>query len=352
MEMTPTWGKVQRALKFREQRVGAEIQKVDLPMPLTETQNPFKGSSCRKLYQLLVEGTRRLHWQALEEECVQLMKTRLPIITKVLVCMYRLITSVMCVRWDEAETLVAQYLQLKQLVKDPVALLLLETMKEYSLGYMSRNKSNFEEAQEHKDQAVSNLFCLNREEFPMEFLIVNGLDISLQLDKMEHMLNRDESSPKFSSCTYIQQQQVLLLKLDHGLGMTSYFDEDNTQLYQCFLLLKKATVYLHTYSRATLPESEVEITPEDMENASDCLLMVQKIVETLSHSEAWWVIFQGHITAGDYHYHKGNLDEAHESVHKVFAIGNVHDLFDSWSVERKRQWIQTRRSSIQCTCDL
>ena len=38
-------------------------------------------------------------------------------------------------------------------------------------------------------------------------------------------------------------------------------------------------------------------------------------------------------------------------LHKVYAVGVVHKLFDSWSVERKLQWIETRRG-IECICNL
>ena len=241
------------------------------------------------------------------------------------------------------------YLNLKESVEDPIVFGILKARKGYAMGCISRNQGNMKEAKKHRNKATLNMYGFNKQTFPLEFVIVNGLDTSLTLDKMELLL-RYEHTSNFNRSRYFQLRQDLFLKLKEGLAFTTFFDHDYVQLYQCYLRLKMATVYLHTYSRAELPY--MPAAKEDIEEAKECLLAVQKIIATIGHTDIWWVIFQGHIVTCDYHYQCGSLDEAHTSVHKVYTLGVVHKLFDSWSVERKLQWIETRRRCIECTCDL
>lgn len=349
---TPTWEKVQRALQQIEAFLREEESEVDLPMALPEVEDPFQGSSCTKLYTLLLKGVQKWNWQDLEGECSQVMKLRyVPTITKVSICTFRLIAAVLCIKWDEAERLVKVYPQLKQSVEDPVVLRILKSRKEYALGCIARNKGNMEEAKKSRNKATWKLYGFNKQLFPMDFVIVNGLDTSLTLDEIELVLSY-ENTPRFNRSRYIQLRQELFLKMREGLEMTAFLGHEYMQLYQCYLQLKMATVYLHTYSRARLPTCGVEITKEDIRNAGECLLAVQKTLATIDHIDIWWIIFQGHIVTSDYHYHRGNLDEAHESLHKVYAVGVVHKLFDSWSVERKLQWIKRRQRGIGCACNL
>ena len=361
LDEKPTWQKVQKALKQIELFLREEESQsddlpvresgVDLPVALIEVEDPFQGSSCVKLHNLFKKGVKMWNWKDLEEECDRVMKQHyVPMILRVTICTLQLISAVLCVKWGKAEMLLLKnYPNLKESVEDPIVLGILKARKGYAMGCISRNQGNMKEAKKHRNKATLRLYGFNKQTFSLEFIIVNGLDTSLALDKMELLL-RYEHTSKFNQSRYFQLRQDLFLKLKVGLALTTFIDYDYMQLYQCYLLLKMATVYLHTYSRAQLPY--MHAAKKDIEDAKECLLAVQKTIATVGHMDIWWVIFQGHIVTCDYHYQYGNLDEAHMSLHKVYAVGVVHKLFDSWSVERKLQWIETRRRGIECICNL
>ena len=254
-----------------------------------------------------MKGVKMWNWEDLEEECNQVMKQHcVPMITRVTICTLQLISAVLCVKWDKAEMLVLRnYPNLKESVKDPIVFGILKARKGYALGCMSCNQGNMKEAKKHRNKATLKLYGFNKQTFSLEFVIVNGLDTSLTLDKMELLLRtRYEHTSNFNRSRYFQLRQDLFLKLKEGLALTTFFDHDYVQLYQCYLRLKMATVYLHTYSRAELPY--MPATKEDIEDAKECLLAVQKTIATIGHTDIWWVIFQGHIVTCDYHYQYGS----------------------------------------------
>ena len=257
LDEKPTWQKVQKALKQIELFLREEESQsddlpvresgVDLPVALIEVEDPFQGSSCVKLHNLFKKGVKMWNWKDLEEECDRIMKQHyVPMVLRVTICTLQLISAVLCVKWGKAEMLLLKnYPNLKESVEDPIVLGILKARKGYAMGCISRNQGNMKEAKKHRNKATLRLYGFNKQTFSLEFIIVNGLDTSLALDKMELLL-RYEHTSKFNQSRYFQLRQDLFLKLKVGLALTTFIDYDYMQLYQCYLLLKMAIQYIFT----------------------------------------------------------------------------------------------------------